>query len=607
MTTTITGLGSGFDIESWVSQLVSAKQASTVTPLETKLSTLNTKSSAVSDLETKFKTLKSSLEAFTKIVYNSSSDMWTNTSITSSNDTYATATSSGSVSSGDINLQIEQVATATSAKSVTGLGLVTTENMADTEYSLLANGQTKQGTFSMFLNGKQYEINIDEHDTLGDIMDDIEKVSGGKIKAEISSDGNFSIKAYNENGEVDTSAVLTLGSSGDTSNFASALKLHDSEGNYSYTSSYPVSIVNTDETFASGHSGLQGLLFTDEDGNLSASGSGKIIINGVEFEVDENMSINKLITKINGNSEVNATASYDSLTNKFILTSTETGQKNISLSSEGTNLLNVLGLTEGSGDEEKIADGSQELGQNAIAYINGNKVISTSNTITGESSGISNLSITIKKPTSDYSNNDKDEKTVTLSVEPDYTAVKNALQTFVDAYNDVVTTTKSAITSSGSIGSDSALSNILNNIRGITSMIGDNDGSLSLLSQIGISTSSSDATQLSIDTTVLDKALKENFDSVKSLLSDGYTSKEDNGLFDRLLSTVNAALDTQSGYFTQKSESLSTQIESMNSRIERANESLTKYQTRLYTQFNAMDATISSLNSQLTMFSSYIS
>ena len=39
MSATITGVGSGFDIDSWVSQLVSAKESSLLTPLETKLST----------------------------------------------------------------------------------------------------------------------------------------------------------------------------------------------------------------------------------------------------------------------------------------------------------------------------------------------------------------------------------------------------------------------------------------------------------------------------------------------------------------------------------------------------------------------------------------
>ena len=604
MSTTITGIGSGFDIDNWVSQLVSAKTASSVKPLQEKLSSLNSKSSAISKLEGKFKTLKSSLTSFTNIVYGTSSDMWTKTSITSSNNAYATATSSGSVSAGDVELRIEQIATATSARSANPLGLVNAQNIESTEYSLLANGQAKAGTFSMFLDGKEYQIKIDEHDSLGKIMSDIEEVSKGKIKATIEN-GNLSIKAYNEDGSVNTNANLTLGSSADTSNFVSALKLHDAQGTYSYTSAYPVSVVNTDEAFNSGKSGLLDLTFSDEEGNQSATGSGKITINGVDFEINDSMSINKLITKINGNSDVNCTASYNSLTNEFILTSTETGQHNISLSQEGTNLLNVLGLTEGEGENLKIKEGSQTLGQNAIAYINGNKVISASNTITGESSGISNLSITIKKETSEFSGDTDDDKTVTLSIEPDYTGVKDALKKFVDSYNDAVQSTKDAIASGGSIGHDSTLSGILTNIRGITSMLGVNEGSLSLLSEIGISTSRDDAVKLSIDSTKLDKALNENFDSVKSLLSDGNISKEDNGLFDRLLNTVNSALDSTTGYFSQKEDSLSTQIKSMNTRIERANERINSYQARLLTQFNAMDATISALNAQLTTFSSY--
>ena len=54
--------------------------------------------------------------------------MWAKTSITSSNDSYATATSTGSVASGSINLEIEQIATATSAKSANSLGVVNSEN-----------------------------------------------------------------------------------------------------------------------------------------------------------------------------------------------------------------------------------------------------------------------------------------------------------------------------------------------------------------------------------------------------------------------------------------------------------------------------------------------
>ena len=112
--------------------------------------------------------------------------------------------------------------------------------------------------------------------------------------------------------------------------------------------------------------------------------------------------------------------------------------------------------------------------------------------------------------------------------------------------------------------------------------------------------------KLTIDTDKLDEALSENLESVKLLLSDGYTSKDDNGLFDSLVSTVNNVLDAEKGYFTTQSESVQSLIKNMNTRIERANERLLSYETRITNQFNKMDSTIATLNSQLSTFMSYI-
>ena len=192
-----------------------------------------------------------------------------------------------------------------------------------------------------------------------------------------------------------------------------------------------------------------------------------------------------------------------------------------------------------------------------------------------------------------------------MDIQPDYTKVKEALTKFVDAYNDVVTTTKSMSGSEGAIGHDSTLNSILSSIRGLTSEVSDNDGMYSMLAQIGISASSSDTTKLTIDEKKLDEALTKNFDSVKLLLSDGYTSKVDNGLFDKLLADVSAVLDVENGYFSQKSTSIESQITSMNSRIERANTKIANYEARITKQFNAMDATISALSTQLSSFQSY--
>ncbi|MBQ7286831.1 MAG: flagellar filament capping protein FliD [Candidatus Gastranaerophilales bacterium] len=612
MSSTITGLGSGFDINGWVSQLVAVRQSTTVAPLQQKLTALETKNTALTSLKSKFTTLQSSLQTFTKTVYNTSSDMWSQTSTKSSNDAYATVSSSGSVAASQVELFIEQIATATQAKSANSLGSVSKENAENVKFVNLANGQAKSGDFSMFLDGKEYQIQIGENDTLKDVIDKINEASGGLIQASVDDSGNFSLTAYKKNVtvdelgqeqvnfEVDENAQLILGSAGDNSNLASALKLHTKDGSYTYTSAYPVSVVNTSEGMGKAESGLGDVQFSGENNK------GKIFINGAEIEVDGDMSLNSLISKINGNSDTHVRASYDSLTNKLILTSTETGKSNISLSSEDTNLLNVLGLTEGTGEDEKLAVGSQTLGQNAIVHINGNEVISNSNTITGESSGIANLSITVKKPTSDYSGNEKDDKSVVIDIEPDYSKVKSSLEAFVSAYNDVVSTTKTMTQTGGKIGRDSSLSSIVSQLRGITSTVSNNDGVYSMLAEIGITSDKDDVSKLKIDSSKLDKALKEDFESVKALLSDGYTAKEDNGIFDNVLKNISSVLDIEKGYFTNVADSVQSQINSMNNRIERANTRLNNYQIRLTKQFNKMDSTIAALNSQLSTFSSYI-
>ena len=592
MTSTITGLGSGFDITGWVSSLVSARRSNTVTPLQTKLSKLETTNSSVSSLKGKYSKLQSALQTFTRSMYGSSSDMWSNTKIESSQSDYVTATSSGVVSAADVNVVVKQVATSTVASSFESLGF---GNVGDTQFTKLANNQAKAGTFSMFLDGKKYGIEIEEEDTLNDVIDKINNAT------KTSEEDEGLIKASLENGiltikPTDANSSLVLGSVGDTSNIVSALKLYEENGN-GFESKYPVSNVNTAKAMASDESGLGEINFTGENE------TGKIKINGVEFSVDKNTTLDSLISKINGNSETHVKASYDSLMNKLILTSTETGKSNIALESEDTNLLNVLKLTQGTGDDERIANGSQELGKNAIVLVNDNEVISNSNTITGESSGIANLSITVKKATTGIEDVPESAK---LTINPDYSKVKDALKTFVDAYNDVVTTTKTAVSNDGAMAHDSSLSSILNTIKSVTTTSSENDGTFSVLSQIGITTSSSDPNKLEINDSKLTEVLEKDFESVKFLLSDGYVNENNNGIFDKLLKNVDGILDADRGYFTTKSESLDSQMKLLNSRIDRANTQLSKYEIRITDQFNRMDTVMSQLSTQLSTFQAYI-
>ena len=593
MVSTITGIGSGFDIDGWVSSLVAVKKTSTVIPLQSKLSKLQTTNNSVSGLKSKYSALKSALQTFTRNSYGSTNDIWANTKIESSESDYVTATSSGAVSAASIDVVVKNIATATVAQSAGSLG---SSDVAQSKFVDLANGQAKEGTFSLFLDDKRYEINIDKEDTLQNVIDKINSVtkadeeSPSLITATLQ-DGILSIKPVSED------SSLVLGSTGDTSNFVSALKLYEEDGNgYKNKAEYAISKVNTSVAMADEKSGLGAITFGEE-------GKGTIKINGAEFTVDEKTTLNDLVAKINGNSEAHVKASYDSLTNKLILTATETGKSNIALEEENTNLLRVLKLTQGTDGNEVLAEGSQKLGENARVLINNNEVISNSNTITGESSGISNLSITVKKATTGEDNVPASAK---LTIDPDYTKVKEALKTFVSNYKDVVASTKSAISTDGNMAHDSSLSSILNTIKSVTTTSSENEGVYSVLSQIGITTSSSDPSKLEINEEKLNEVLEKDFDSVKLLLSDGYTNDKDTGLFDKLLKNVDNVLDTQNGYFSSKTESLNSQIKLLNTRIDRANDLLNKYEIRVTDQFNKMDSIMSQLSAQLSTFQAYI-
>ena len=73
---TFSGLGSGMDYASWVEQLVEAKKAETITPLETKKTEYENSKSALDIVKGYFGEFEDSIEAFTNITEYSSNDIF---------------------------------------------------------------------------------------------------------------------------------------------------------------------------------------------------------------------------------------------------------------------------------------------------------------------------------------------------------------------------------------------------------------------------------------------------------------------------------------------------------------------------------------------------
>lgn len=580
MSIQFSGLGSGLDYSSWIEQLVAAKQASTITPLENKKTELENQNSALSTIKSSFSELQSALKAFTNIITGTDNDIWGKTNVTSSADSYVTATSSSGLATGGIKVSVEQLATNTVAQGVLNPGKLIT---ADTKYSEVGNNQAKDGTFSFYVDNKRYEIEIDKKtDTMGDIANKINEAAQGKVEAKVNDDGTFEISALN--GE-----KISVGAFSDTSNFASIMKLTE-QTDTGIKSAYVQTSFLTNKALTSAESGLS-----------QPVTEGTIKINGVEFEIGPKTALQDLINEINSTEEAKVSAKYDTLTNKLVFTSTETGEFNISLEAEGTNFFDVFGLTK----DGALAEGSQTLGQNAILTVNGNKIVSSSNTVTSESTGINGLTINALKVT-DGSGEDKVSE-VNLTAESDLTDVKTALKEFVDAYNTITEQISEATAQDGYLEMDINMRSIQNELRNITSSIVSDNGAFGMLSQIGISTGEAglsvddSATTLKFDEEAFDEAWARDSQSVKNLISGGYTGDK-TGIFDQILAKVDNALDPTTGMFAVKSESVSRLISTQEDRITRAYESLDSYESQLTKQFQYMDEMISKLQQQYASF-----
>jgi flagellar hook-associated protein 2 len=245
-----------------------------------------------------------------------------------------------------------------------------------------------------------------------------------------------------------------------------------------------------------------------------ASGSGTLTINGVAIAYDTATdSLSTILNRINA-SNAGVTASYDSTSDRIVLTAKTTGSLAITVSDTG-NLATALGL----------ASGQLQLGQNAVYSLDGGTTwqYSTSNTI---SDAIPGVTVTLTRTTT---------SPYTFTVEPDSESAIAAVRKFVDQFNSVLSfiadktaydaTTKTA----GTLMGDSAVRTVESTLRRlVTSPAIHAGGRYRTLADIGISFGAvgsvvGTTNQLQVDENKLRAALRENPDAVFELL--GATSR----------------------------------------------------------------------------------
>ena len=575
-TISFSGLASGLDTSSWVEAFVSVKQQK-VTALQKDLKSKQTVKNTLNDTRSKFTTLRSAIEKLTDAKFGGAMDLFAKNSVTSSDTDIFTATATASATRQSYDITVQQLATYTKATSKNAASAVADDN------TKLKNLGISDGTLTAYVNGQKYSVNINDTNTLGDLK---AKLAGFGVKTEIDDSGVLSFSAQNEG---DT---IHIGATTDSSNLTSLIGLTQQEdGSYKSTNSLFKATVASKLT-------------SEDSGFNTQIKEGTFTIGGATFKITDKTTLSSLISEINNNDDAQAYAFWDDAAGKLSITSKKEGASYVNIEAGTSNFTDVMGFTtsewndDGTVKSSKMYTEAQELGKNAQFTINGTKMTSTSNTVTSDISRMDGITLTLKKVSTEQSG------TSTLKVTQDTSGLVEAVKSFVSAYNDVLSNVDEVTANGADLHGETSLTSLRNTIRSYaTAKNTSNNGVYGLLSEIGISTSSADGNNLNADTNSLTldedklkKALEENPESVKSILTG------EGGVLTMMEDAVEQSLKATSGFFDVKTSTLDSDIKKMETKIKKQNTYISTYKAQLEKKFSAMETTIAQMQQNYQSF-----
>jgi flagellar hook-associated protein 2 len=303
--------------------------------------------------------------------------------------------------------------------------------------------------------------------------------------------------------------------------------------------------------------------------------------------IPANATLNDIRSAINSaNIGVSATIINDGSGTPYrlALTSSKSGTANaITSISSGDSALNALvGYGGGSSGLTEVA------ATNAQFTVNGIPITSATNTVTDAIQGVTlNLKNTATS--------------ATLTVERDTSGMKDAVSSFVEGYNALVSQLKSrsAYSSSSSstskqiLAGDGTLRLMLEQLRGILSTPA-TGGTRSYLAEVGVSVQADSS--LKLDSSKLESAMTSNFADVQNLFNSA------SGFITRLSTWGASAVDT-GGLIDTRVHTLNDSIDNYNDQIDKLELRMKVIQaqyTATYTKLNTFLGTMNALSSYLT-------
>lgn len=561
----ISGLASGFDWQTLVEQLIEVERAPEK-QLRSSQSVIQQKNNAYGSIKTQLGVLSNRVDLL------KDASLFDSRLATVSDSTIASATAATGSLLGSYTFNISQLAT--SAVQQGSSNIASALNDTDDVSALVLSdagfaSSVTAGTF--IVNGKI--ITIATSDTLQSVFDQISDATGGEVTASYSSaDDKISLTSSNP---------IILGSATDTSNFLRAAKLFNN-GTGAVQSASSLGAVKIGSTLSSAN-----LNTAISDGG---SGSGVFKINGVEIAFNASTDTVSAVLKRINDSTAGVTANYDSVNDRFVLTNKTSGDIGVALEDVTGNFLTATGLT----------SGTLQRGSNLLYTVNGGgQLVSQSNTITSDSSGITRLSVTASKTGA-----------VTVGVNTDTTKIKDAINDFITEYNrtqslidsqTASTTDAKGVVTAGILTGETDASSIASTLRRLTTSTStDLSGLLKNLDRLGIVSNGNDNTITLSDSSKLDDALANHLSAVQDLFaneSDGLAV----GLSDFIEKTIG-----DDGTLTSHQASLTKQSNDIDTNIANMERIILSEQDRLTSSFVAMESAQARINQQLQYLSQFI-
>jgi flagellar hook-associated protein 2 len=553
----VSGLASGFDWKSFIDQMIDVQRAPEKRLL-IEQNDISQQNNALSSIKTQFGVLSTRVDALKNLsLFNARS-----TSV--SDDTVATATSSGSSPLGTFTLTVSQLATAAKQRGAANIGSPLSAT-SDVSTLVLGNAgfatDVRAGIFT--INNKQ--ITIATTDTLQAVFDKISAATGGTVTG--------SYDATNDKIVLTSASEIVLGTATDTSNFLSVAKLANN-GAGDVESGVALGGIKRGKVLAEANFATA---ITD-----GGTGAGEFKINGVSINFSQTAdSVQNVIDRIN-NSGAGVNASYDTVNDRFVLTSKSTGDMGVALEDVTGNFLAATGLSAG----------TLERGKDLLYSIDdGGELSSKSNTITEDSSGLAGLSINVF-----------DEGTTQVTVASDSVTIKKAITDFIDEYNNLqklidknvasTTDAKGKVTA-GLLAQDNNASEIASSLRSmvvqhITTALG-----VDSLDDLGIKSNGDDDTLELDDESKLDTALADNLTGVTNLFTDAT-----NGLAVKLADYIEKTTGDD-GTLIAHQKTLTDQMTDIDDQVAQMERVLQDQKDSMTAKFIAMEQAQAQINQQL--------